>query len=99
KLFGYRGAIIAVATTALGGFFFVCTTGGWMKFAGSYPFLLAVLLYLENQGPALQAALCALSYYMHASVLPFLAGFGALQILSLRYPITGRILPVRNVGL
>src|ERR1043165_1411376 len=27
KLFGYRGAIIAVATTALGGFFLICTTG------------------------------------------------------------------------
>ena len=99
KLFGYREAIIAVATTALGGFFFVCTAGGWMKFAGSYPFLLALLLYLENQGPALQAALCAVSYYLHGSVLPFLAGFGALQILGLRYPITGRVLPVRNVGI
>jgi hypothetical protein len=98
KLFGLRGAIIAVATTALGGFFFICTAGLWMKFAGTYPFLLAFLLYLENRGPLLQAALCAVSYYIHGSVLPFLAGFGLLQILHLRYPIGGHRLSVRNVG-
>lgn len=99
KLFGYRGAIIAVATTALGGFFFICAAGGWMKFAGAYPLLLAFLLYLENQGPALQAALCALSYYIHGSMLPFLAGFGLLQIFNLRYAINGRQLRARNVGI
>ncbi|MFL6518745.1 MAG: hypothetical protein ACJ8NS_00835 [Chthoniobacterales bacterium] len=99
KLFGYRGAVIAVATTALGGFFLICTTGTWMKFAGTYPFLLAFLLYLENQGPMLQAAFCAVSYYIHGSMLPFLAGFGLLQIFNLRYPINGRQLRLRNVGL
>lgn len=99
KLFGFRGAIIAVATAALGGFFLICTAGIWMKFASAYPFLLAVLLYLENQGPALQAALCAVSYYIHGSMLPFLAGFGLLQIFNLRYPINGRQLGLRNVGI
>jgi hypothetical protein len=99
KLVGYRGAVIAVATTALGGFFLICTTGSWMKFAGTYPFLLAFLLYLENQGPILQAALCAVSYYIHGSMLPFLAGFGLLQIFNLRYPINGRQVGVRNVGM
>jgi hypothetical protein len=99
KMFGYRGAIIAVATTALGGFFFLCTAGGWTKFAGGYPFLLALLLYVENQGPALQAALCAMSYYIHGSVLPFLAGFGLLQLLNLRYPIMRRRLTSRSVGI
>src|ERR1041385_1201994 len=99
KVFGYRGAVIAVATTALGGFFLVCTTGSWMKFAGTYPLLLAFLLYLENQGPMLQAALCAVSYYIHGSMLPFLAGFGLLQIFNLRYPINGRQLRVGNVGI
>jgi hypothetical protein len=99
KLFGNRGAIIAVATTALGGFFLICTTGSWMKFAGTYPFLLAFLLYLENQGPMLQAALCAISYYIHGSMLPFLAGFGVLQIFNLRYPINGRQLRLRNVAM
>jgi len=98
KLFGYRGAIIAVATTAMGSFFFICSAGSWMKFSGGYPFLLAFLLYLENRGPLLQAALCAMRSYIHGSVLPFLAGFGLLQILNLRYPIAGRRLSVRNVG-
>lgn len=97
KLFGNRGAIIAVATTALGGFFFICTAGSWMKFAGVYPFLLAFLLYLENQGPVLQAMLCALSYYIHGSVLPFLAGFGLLQIFNVRYPFAGRRSAARHV--
>jgi hypothetical protein len=99
KLFGYRGAIIAVATTALGGFFLICTTGSWMKFAGTYPFLLAFLLYLENQGPMLQAALCAVSYYIHGSMLPFLAGFGLLQIFNLRCPINGRQLRLGSVAM
>jgi hypothetical protein len=90
RLFGYRGAIIAVAATALGSFFFICNAGSWMKFAAGYPFLLALLLFLENRGPWLQAALCAISYYIHGSVLPFLAGFGALQLLAIRYPVMGR---------
>jgi hypothetical protein len=89
KLFGYRGALLAVGTTALGGIFFVATSGGWMKFGAAYPFLLALLLYLETEGPALQAALCAMSYYIHGSMLPFLAGFGLLQVLNIRYPING----------
>lgn len=99
KLFGYRGGIIAVATTALGGFFFICTAGGWMKFAGAYPLLLAFLLYIENRGPVLQAALCAMSYYIHGSVLPFLAGFGLLQVANLRYPINRRRLSLRRVSI
>ena len=70
-----------------------------MKFAGTYPFLLAFLLYLENQGPMLQASLCAISYYIHGSMLPFLTGFGLLQIFNLRYPINGRQLGLRNVGM
>jgi hypothetical protein len=98
KLFGYRGAIIAVATTAVGGLFVICTAGSWMKFAAAYPFLLAVLLYLENQGPMLQAALCAVSYYIHGSMLPFLAGFGLLQVFNLRYPINGRKLRLQSVA-
>ncbi|MFL6588687.1 MAG: hypothetical protein ACJ8M4_00795 [Chthoniobacterales bacterium] len=99
RLFAYRGAIIAVATTALGGFFFICTAGSWTKFVAAYPFLLAFLLYLENRGPLLQAALCAVSYYIHGSVLPFLAGFGLLQILNLRWSIGGRRLSIRTVGM
>src|SRR5438270_5436094 len=99
RIFGYRGAIIGVASTALGGFFFLCNAGGWMKFSSAYPFLLAFLLFLENQGPMLQATLCAVSYYIHGSVLPFLAGFGLLQILNLRYPIGGRRFSFREVGM
>ena len=99
KLFGYRPAILAVATTALGGFFFISTAASWMKFAAGYPFLLAFVLYLENQGPVLQAALCAISYYIHGSVLPFLAGFGLLQVLNLRWPIGGLKRSVRSVGM
>ena len=98
RIFGYRGAIIGVASTALGGFFFLCNAGGWMKFSSTYPFLLAFLLFLENQGPWLQAVLCAISYHIHGSVLPFLAGFGILQLLSTRYPIIGRRVPVRAVA-
>jgi hypothetical protein len=99
RLFGYRAAILAVATTALGGFFFISAAASWMKFAAGYPFLLAILLYLENQGPALQAALCAVSYYIHGSVLPFLAGFGLLQVLNVRWPIRGIKLPARPVAI
>jgi hypothetical protein len=98
SLFGHRGAVIGVASTALGGFFFLCNAGGWMKFSSAYPFLLAVLLFLEGKGPVLQAALCATSYYIHASVLPFLAGFGLLQILAIRYAIIGRHVSVRAVA-
>ena len=98
KLFGHRGAILAVATTALGGIFFVATSGGWMKFGAAYPFLLALLLYLESQGPGLQAALCAMSYYIHGSMLPFLAGFGFLQVLNIRYAINGQRLGAKKVG-
>lgn len=90
-LFGLRGAILAVASTALGGFFFLCNTGAWMKFSSSYPVLLAVLLFLEGKAPILQAALCATGFYIHGSVLPFLAGFGILQLFNLRYPLTGRL--------
>ncbi len=78
-LFGYRGAVIGLSTTALGGFFFLCNTGGWMKFSAVYPCLLAFLFFLEGRGPLLQAALCATGYHLHGSVLPFLAGFGLLQ--------------------
>jgi hypothetical protein len=98
KLFGHRGAILAVGTTALGGIFFLASAGGWMKFAAAYPFLLALLLYLESQGPALQASLCAMSYYIHGSILPFLAGFGLLQIFNIRYPVIGQRLRAQKVG-
>ncbi|HZE12390.1 MAG TPA: hypothetical protein VE086_01415, partial [Chthoniobacterales bacterium] len=98
KLFGHRGAILAVATTAVGGIFFLATGGGWMKFAAAYPFLLALLLYLEGQGPALQAALCAMSYYIHGSMLPFLAGFGLLQVFNIRYLINRQRLRPATVG-
>ena len=98
SLFGHRGAIIGVASTALGGFFFLCNAGSWMKFSSAYPFLLAFLLFLEGKGPVLQAALCATSYYIHGSVLPFLAGFGLLQILTTRYAIIGRLVSVRAVA-
>jgi hypothetical protein len=93
RLFGFRGAILAVASTATGGFFLLCNVGGWMKFSSSYPFLLAVLLFLNGKGPVLQALLCVVSYYIHGSALPFLVGFGLLQVLSLYYPI--RLTPSR----
>jgi len=99
KLFGYRAAILAVATTAFGAFVFISASASWMRFAAAYPFLLAFLLYLENQGPALQATLCAVSYYIHGSVLPFLAGFGLLQVLNLRWPIRGVRMPVPPVAI
>jgi hypothetical protein len=87
RLLGYRGAVLAVASTALSGFVLLCNIGGWMKFSALYPFLLAVLLFLTGKGPVLQAGLCATSYYLHGSVLPFLFGFGLFQILCLYYPI------------
>jgi len=98
RLFGYRGAILAVATTAAGGFFFLCNIGGWMKFSSSYPFLLAALLFLDGKGPVLQALLCVVSYYIHGSVLPFLAGFGLLQVFCLYYPIGGARSRFRDVA-
>ena len=98
RLFGYRGAIIAVASTALSGFVFLCNIGGWVKFSALYPFLLAVLLFLDGKGPLLQAALGAVSFYLHGSVLPFLAGFGLFQILCVRYPIRGTLVRFRNVA-
>lgn len=98
-LLRYRGAILAVSSSALGGFFFLCNVGAWTKFASVYPLLLAFLLFLEGRGPVVQAALCATSYYLHGSVLPFLAGFGALQVLGVRYPITGRQSARKDVAL
>ncbi len=98
RLLGYRGAILAVASTALGGFFLLCNVGGWMKFSSAYPFLLAALLFLNGKAPVLQALLCATSYYIHGSVLPFLLGFGLLQLLSLRYPIRERLSRFKDVA-
>lgn len=90
RLFGLRGAVLAVSSTAFGGFFILCNLGGWMKFSSAYPFLLAMALFLDGKAPVLQAALCAMSYYIHGSVLPFLAGFGALQIVRVYHPLAGR---------
>jgi hypothetical protein len=98
RLFGARAAILAVSTTAVGGFFFLCSTGVWMKFASSYPLLLAFTLFLAGQGPILQGALCAMGYYIHGAVLPFLPGFGLLQIISVFAPLSGaRRTPLRHV--
>lgn len=93
RLLGYRAAVLAIASTALSAFILLSNIGGWMKFSALYPFLLAVLLFLDGKGPLLQAGLCATSYYLHGSILPFLLGFGLFQILCLRYPI--RPLPAR----
>ena len=71
RLFGYRGAVLAVAATALSGFILLCNVGGWVRFAALYPLLLAFLLFLNGKAPILQATLCATSYYLHGSVLPF----------------------------
>ena len=98
RLFGYRGAVLAVASTALGGFIVLCNVGGWMKFAALYPFLLAFLLFLNGKGPILQASLCAISYYLHGSVLPFLLGFGLLQVICLFYPIRPSLARLRDVA-
>jgi hypothetical protein len=97
RLFGYRGAVLAVASTALSGVVLVCNIGGWVKFAALYPFLLAVLLFLNGKSPLLQAGLCATSFYLHGSVLPFLAGFGLFQILCLYYPIRPRLARFRDI--
>jgi hypothetical protein len=97
RLFGYRGAVLAVASTALSGFILLCNLGGWTKFSAIYPFLLAVLLFLDGKSPLLQAALCAVSFYLHGSVLPFLAGFGLFQLLGIRYRVRGTLVRFRDV--
>jgi len=98
KLFGERTALLAVAATALGGFVFLTMTGSWVKFAAAYPFLLAVLLFARGKSPILQALLCATSYYLHGSMLPFLLGFGLLHIVRLYRPIGGVQSSLREVG-
>ena len=97
RLFGYRGAVLAVASTALSGFIVLCNIGGWVKFSAVYPFLLALLLFLNGKAPLIQAGLCATSFYLHGSVLPFLAGFGLFQILCLYYPIRPSLARFREV--
>ena len=98
RLFGYRGAVLAVASTALSGFVLLCNIGGWVKFAALYPFLLAVLLFLNGKAPLLQAGLCATSFYLHGSILPFLAGFGLFQILCLYYPIRRSLARFKDIA-
>jgi hypothetical protein len=97
RLLGYRGAVLAVASTALSGFVLLCNIGGWAKFAALYPFLLAVLLFLNGKAPLLQASLCAASFYLHGSVAPFLLGFGLFQILCLYYPIRPELARFRDI--
>jgi hypothetical protein len=97
RLLGYRGAVLAIASTALSGFILLCNAGGWMKFSAYYPFLLAFLLFLNGKNPLLQAGLCATSYYLHGSVLPFLVGFGLFQILCVYYPIRPRLVRPQEV--
>jgi hypothetical protein len=98
RFFGYRGAVLAVGSAALSGFIVLCNIGGWMKFSALYPFLLAVLLFLNGKAPLLQAGLCAASFYLHGSVLPFLLGFGLFQILCSYYPIRPRLAHLREVA-
>jgi hypothetical protein len=98
RLFGLRGAIVAVAATALSGFVILCNLGGWMKFGALYPFLLAVVLFIDGRGPMLQAGLCAISYYLHGSILPFLLGFGLFQIICAYYPIRPTLARLRDVA-
>jgi len=98
RLFGYRGAVLAVASTALSGFVLLCNIGGWVKFAALYPFLLAVLLFLDGKAPLLPPGLCATSFYLHGSVLPFLFGLGVFQILCLYYPIRAGLARFRDVA-
>ena len=95
RLFGQRAAIFAVASTAVGSFFFLCNAGAWMKFSSAYFLLLSLALFAAGKAPVLQALLCAASYYIHGSVLPYLAGLGMLHFISLRYPLP-RILPLRD---
>lgn len=98
RLLGYRGAILALASTALSGFILLCNAGGWMRFSAFYPLLLAFLLFLNGKSPLLQAGLCVTSFYLHGSVLPFLVGFGLFQILCVYYPIRPRLAPLRDVA-
>ena len=98
RLFGWRGATLALASTALSGFILLSNMGGWMKFSAFYPLLLAILLFLNGKAPMLQAVLCATSFYLHGSVLPFLLGFGLFQILCLYYPIKPDLVRVRHVA-
>lgn len=98
RLLGYRAALLAVASTALSAFVLLSNMGGWMKFSALYPFLLAVVLFLDGRGPLLQAGLCATSYYLHGSVLPFLLGFGLFQILCLYYPMRPGLARFRDVA-
>jgi hypothetical protein len=80
RLFGYRGTVMAIAATALSGFFILCNAGAWLKFAAAYPLLLACALFVDGKAPLLQACLSATSFYIHGSMLPFLLGFGVLQV-------------------
>jgi hypothetical protein len=98
RLFGYRGAVLAGASTALSGFVFLSNIGGWTKFAAIYPLLLAMFLFVNGKSPLLQASLCVVSFYLHGSVLPFLAGFGLFQILCVCYPILGTTVRLRSVA-
>lgn len=82
RLFGYRGMVAAVAATALSGIFILCNTGAWLKFGAAYPLLLAFALFLDRKAPLLQATLCAIGFYIHGSVLPFILGFGALHLFT-----------------
>jgi hypothetical protein len=98
RLLGYRAALLAVAATALSAFILLSNIGGWVKFAALYPLLLAAVLFLDARGPFLQAGLCATSYYLHGSALPFLLGFGLFQILCLYYPIRPSLARLRDVA-
>jgi hypothetical protein len=98
RLFAYRGAVLAVASSALSGIVVLCNLGGWMKFSAVYPLLLAILLFLNGRAPLLQAALCATSFYLHGSVVTFLLGFGLFQILCLYYPIRPELARFRDVA-
>lgn len=86
ELFGKRISSLAVAASAVGGIAFLLSTGGWVRFAAAYPFLLALLLFARSKAPILQALLCATSYYLHGSMLPFIMGFGLLHITYLYRP-------------
>jgi hypothetical protein len=46
----------------------------------------------------LQAGLCATSFYLHGSVLPFLLGFGLFQIICVYYPIRPTLARLRDVA-
>ncbi len=97
RLAGSAGALLATATTALSGLFLLTNFGGWMKFGSTYPILLAFALFLQGRAPVLQAILCAAAFHLHSSVLPFLLGFGALQIGRAFFPLAGGRTPWRHV--